>query len=252
MTSSDAMIAINAEFATDSPKLGPISSTFGFGLPKSSCRAALTASTSTPSSVEIWTTFGPSVSLSSVWIFASARPSGAIVSRTWSTVAARSSGAVMRAPPSKSMPKLMPLADIAKAQTSRMHAGRGEEPLRLAHVVDLELVLLLAGAERPRRAEQARVAQRVQDRLRREHRGQQRQDDAETEGEGEALDARGREDEEDERDQERDDVRVDDRRQALAVTRDDRGADRSSGPHLLLHAFEDRRCSRPRPRRGSG
>ena len=36
------------------------------------------------------------------------------------------------------------------------------------------------------------------------------------------LHARGGEDEEDERDQERDDVRVDDRRQALAVARDDR------------------------------
>ena len=98
---------------------------------------------------------------------------------------------------------------------------------------------LLAGAERRLGADQARAAQRVQDRLRREHRGEQRDDDAEAEGEGEALDARGGDDEEDERDEERDDVRVDDRRQALAVARDDRGADRSPGPHLLLHAFED-------------
>ena len=70
--------------------------------------------------VEIWTTWEPSSGLVSVWIFASARPIGASVSRTWSTVAAFSSDAVMRVPPSKSMPKLMPLPDIASAQTSRI------------------------------------------------------------------------------------------------------------------------------------
>ena len=62
----------------------------------------------------------PSSGFCSVWIFASARPSGASVSRTWSTVAAFSSAAVIRVPPSKSMPKLMPLPDIASAQTSRI------------------------------------------------------------------------------------------------------------------------------------
>ena len=76
------MIARIAELATVSPKLGPICSTFGFGLPNSSSSRSLTASTSTPSSVEICTTLGPRSSLSSVWIFASASPSGAIASRT--------------------------------------------------------------------------------------------------------------------------------------------------------------------------
>ena len=85
---------------------------------------------------------------------------------------------------------------------------------------------------------QARAAQRVQDRLGGEHRREQRDDDAEAEGEGEALDARGGDDEEDERDQERDDVRVDDRRQALAVAGGDGRGDRSAGPHLLFDAFE--------------
>jgi hypothetical protein len=128
----------------------------------------------------------------------------------------------MREPPSKSMPKLMPLPEIASAPISRMIPEKGEEPLRLAHVVEAELEPLLAGAERALVADDRRVAQRVQDRLRREHRREQRDDDAETQGEGEALHARGGDDEEDERDEERDDVRVRDRRQALAVAGDDR------------------------------
>ena len=69
--------------------------------------------------------------------------------------------------------------------------------------------------------EDPRAAQAEEDRLRREHRGEQRDDRADAEHEREALDPRRREDEEDERDQERDDVRVDDRREALLVARGD-------------------------------
>ena len=71
------------------------------------------------SSAEIWTTFGPSSSFPTVWIFASPNPAGATASRTSSTVAGFSSAAVIRVPDSKSMPKFSPLAPIASAQISR-------------------------------------------------------------------------------------------------------------------------------------
>ena len=68
----------------------------------------------------IWMTFLPRSGLLIVWIFASARPSALSALRTSSTVAAFVSGAVMRVPPSKSMPKLTPLPAIASAPISRM------------------------------------------------------------------------------------------------------------------------------------
>ena len=55
-----------------------------------------------------------------VWIFASASPSEASVLRTASTLTGRSSGAVMRVPPSKSMPNVTPLPAIASAPMSRI------------------------------------------------------------------------------------------------------------------------------------
>ena len=117
------MIAISAELATVSPKVGPIDSTFGSSAsPKSLSSALLTSSTSLGASVsvEIWTTFSPSSGLSTVWIFASASPCSSSALRTASTLADCSSGAVIRVPDSKSMPKLMPLPAIASAPISRI------------------------------------------------------------------------------------------------------------------------------------
>ena len=68
----------------------------------------------------IWTTLRPTSWFEIVSISASASPSGASVSRTWSTVAARSSGAVIRVPHSKSIPKFSPWIAIAKAQINRI------------------------------------------------------------------------------------------------------------------------------------
>ena len=119
-------------------------------------------------------------------------------------------------------------------------ARGAEEPLRVAHVVQPQAVALrLARAERRRLGEQPRLAHRAEDRLRREDRGEERDDDAEAEREREALDPSRREDEEDERDHDRHDVRVDDRRQALLVARRDAGGDRSAAADLLLDALED-------------
>ena len=82
----------------------------------------MTASTSSweSSSALIWTTLSPSSALSTVWISASPSPTGPSVSRTWSMLAGSDSAAVIRVPPSKSMPKFRPLMAMASAQTSRI------------------------------------------------------------------------------------------------------------------------------------
>ena len=72
-----------------------------------------------------------------------------------------------------------------------------------------------------------------------QHGGEQRDDRADAEREREPLHARGRQYEEDERRQQGDDVRVDDRRDALAVALGDRGQQRASRPCLLLYSLED-------------
>ena len=68
----------------------------------------------------IWTTFLPSFGLLIVWIFASDKALAVSAVRTWSTVAFFTSGAVIRVPPSKSMPNVTPLPAIASAPISRM------------------------------------------------------------------------------------------------------------------------------------
>ena len=66
--------------------------------------------------------------MSTVWISASPSPIGASASRTSSTLAACSSGAVIRVPPSKSMPKFRPLIAIASAQMSRIVPDTAKKP----------------------------------------------------------------------------------------------------------------------------
>ena len=77
------------------------------------------ASTLAPlSREEICTRFLPSSGLLIVWTSASWSPASRTTVRTWSTLTGRSSGAVIRVPPSKSMPKFRPLPAIAKAPIS--------------------------------------------------------------------------------------------------------------------------------------
>ncbi len=117
------MIAKIAFLATDSPKLAPIDSKLtSSASPNSSSSTLLTRSTSACDSCSalIWMTLSPSSALSTVWISASPSPTGASALRTWSMLADSSSGAVIREPPSKSMPKFRPLMAIASAQTSRI------------------------------------------------------------------------------------------------------------------------------------
>ncbi len=78
-----------------------------------------------------------------------------------------------------------------------------------------------------------------EERLREEDGGEERDDRADTEREREALDAGAREDEQDERGEQGDDVRVDDRRDALAVALADRRQRRAPEAQLLLYSLED-------------
>ncbi len=97
----------------------------------------------------------------------------------------------------------------------------------------------LARAEQRRVLEQPGPREQAEDRAGQQDGGQHRQDHADAEREGEALDAGGRDHEEHERDQERDHVAVDDRAQALAVALLDRALDGSARLELVLEAFED-------------
>ncbi len=87
--------------------------------------------------------------------------------------------------------------------------------------------------------DQFRASHRPERGLRGEHGGEQGHERADAEREGEALDFRGGEREQDERGHEGDDVRVDDRRKTAFVSRRDAGDDRSSPSDLLLDALED-------------
>ena len=82
-------------------------------------------------------------------------------------------------------------------------------------------------------------AERAHQRGREEHGGEHRRERADAEREREALDAGGREHEEDERDADDHHVRVDDRAQRLRVAGGDGRRDRAPGAHLFLDAFED-------------
>ena len=98
------------------------------------------------------------------------------------------------------------------------HARQREEPLRRAHEVEAAALARRARAPSARgMRDQPRAAERAEDRLREQDGREERDERADAEHEREALDARGREDEQDERDHEGDDVRVDDRREALLV-----------------------------------
>ena len=119
------------------------------------------------------------------------------------------------------------------------HARHREEPLRRAHVVEAPALALLADAQRRRAVDEPRAPHRAQHGLGQQHRGEEGDQRADAQREGEALDPGGGQQEEDERDHEGHDVGVDDRRQAALVARGDRGRDRSAAAQLFLDAFED-------------
>ena len=179
------MIAMIAEFAT---------SCRTSGRSNSGCRRRRTCRRSASRDLvasrlecrsEIWNAFGQLLV---------ARPPGSsrrparprAPSRTSLPLSACLSAAVMRVPDSKSMPKLIP----SRRARARRRAGSRptrEEPLRRAHVVQPHPLALRVDTERRRAGELPRPAHRAQHRLRRQHRGEQRDDDPDAQGKGEAL-----------------------------------------------------------------
>ena len=147
----------------------------------------------------------------------------------------------MRVPDSKSMPKFRPLPPIASAPISRItpdiEKNHFDAPMKSKRPAAL--------AARRRRARRAARCSRERPIVPRtawvaQHRGEQRDERADAEREGEALDPGRREDEQDERDHERHDVRVDDRREALACSPCAMPAATDlPAADLLLDAFED-------------
>ena len=118
-------------------------------------------------------------------------------------------------------------------------ARHGKEPFRLAHEVEVPPDALLAGGQSVVRAQDARARQRSQERRGEQHRGEQRHERPHEEREREALHRARGEHEEDEGDADRDDVRVDDRFESLAVALGDRARNRGAGAHLFLYSLED-------------
>ena len=145
----------------------------------------------------------------------------------------------MRVPDLKSMPKFSPLPPIASAPISRIVPDSEKNHFEAPMKSNVQ--------PRPRRSApsaagcetSARAAHRAERRLRGEHGGEQRHERADAEREREALDFGGREREQDERGHERDDVGVDDRREAALVAGGDAGDDRAPAADLLLDALED-------------
>ena len=166
-------------------------------------------------------------------------PASSSESRTPSSSVGLASATLIRVPDSKSMPKLSCLVASASAPTSRI-TPEIEKNQRLAPMKSkCQRMPSPRGAERARRAQQPRAAHAAEQRLGEDDRGQQRDDRADAEREGEALDPRGREHEEDEGGQQGDDVGVDDRADPAFVAGGDRARHRAPRPDLLLYSLED-------------
>ena len=158
---------------------------------------------------------------------------------TAGTVALCLSDTVIWVPDTKSMPKLMPRAPIAIAPTSRIvpDSEKNHRELPMKSKVHERRRSLTPSALGP--ADQSRAAHRAEDRARRRDRREERHHHADAERQRESLDIGLREDEEDERRHERDDVGVEDRGEPAPVAVDDRVHRRAPGARLLLDAFED-------------
>ena len=221
------MIAMIALLATVLPNVGPTESLEGLGRRRTSSSSVVLdrcrPCSACQRSVEIWNAVAAELLVAVDLLDLRRRRSPAAAATSRTCVLGRpsaSSAAVIRVPDSKSMPKFRPLPPIASAPISRITPDseknhfdapmKSKRPARACCSPAPSALGCVISRELPHRAE---------DRLRRQHGGEQRDERADAEREGEALDAGGREHEQDERDHERDDVRVDDRREALLVAR---------------------------------
>src|ERR671910_672513 len=138
-------------------------------------------------------------------------------------------------------PQVQPFEDQG-ADRQRDQDTRDREPDppladRVEHLPARHLLLL--GTHETRVVEPAETGQEPEERPRREDGGEDRDDGAQQEHEGEPAHPTRRDREQDERRDRSDHVRVDDRREALLVARRNGGTHRLPGSRLLLDAFED-------------
>ena len=144
-------------------------------------------------------------------------------------------------PPLKSIPKLRPLTTIKSTLATIDHRrDREQDPRRRG---SRRRSSPSAGSNRPCAheawvSEPLEAAEQAEDRARRGDRGQQRDERAEQQHEREALHRRDRDQEQHERGDRRDDVRVENRVEALRVTGRDRGSHGPPAAHFFLDAFE--------------
>ena len=118
------MIAITAERAICSPKVGPIAIESNSSTPNSRSSAGCTLAASTGESLpSIWYAFSPSVGFSTSWIFAvstPSNPSACSAERRSSTDTGSERATSIRVPDSKSMPRLSCLVANAIAPIARI------------------------------------------------------------------------------------------------------------------------------------
>ena len=175
------------------------------------------------------------------WTTASARPIACAWARTVSSDVGFGVLNVICTPPLKSMPRFRPRTPSDRTPIATP-TPRDDEPERDAlHEVDLQerAALAVVRAHEARVLEPAEAGEQAEHRARRRDGGDQRDDRADQQHEREALHARRRDREQDQRGDRGDDVRVDDRAEALRVPGGDRGAHRLAGARLFLDAFED-------------
>ena len=128
---------------------------------------------------------------------------------------------VIWVPPLKSMPRFRPLTPITTTLTTIATVAIERKSTAALRAVDVDLLplrdRLARRAHEPRVVEPAEAGEQAEHRARRGDRRDQREHGAEQQHQGEALDLRGRDGEQHERGDHGDDVRVEDRVEALLV-----------------------------------
>ena len=141
------------------------------------------------------------------------------------------------------MPRLRPMPATASAPISEDHTGDREEDLRLADEVELPALRCSSASWTPSTDGRSRplpAAEQTEDRRGHDDGGEERDDRSDTEGGGESTHAGGGEHEEDERGDDRDDVGVENRREALASNRSKSPIFIDfAGTDLFLYSLED-------------
>ncbi len=148
---------------------------------------------------------------------------------------------VIWTPPLKSIPRFSPWTTIARTLSADGDERDDEVEAAPGDDVDPLPARDLPGgrAHEARRLRPLEPGEQAEHRAGRGDGGEERDDGADQQHQREALHLGGRDREQDQRGDRGDDVRVDDRAEALRVTGGDRGAHRAPGSRLLLDSLED-------------